>query len=84
MKTESLTKPTLKIEVGAIIRLKSQGAAHHSIWKVVGIHYGASLQENLVSITRLDLNPGDAYGKVQKESIVPMAILGTHAGLENA
>jgi hypothetical protein len=84
MKTKTTpTKPTLKLEVGSILRLPSPAPHNHSIWRVTGIHYGATQCENLVTIRRLDMRPGSAYGKTQEESIVPMAIIGTHPLLEN-
>lgn len=76
-------RPTLEIQVGSIIRLPNPAPNNHSLWKVTGIHHGASQHENLVSIRRLDLNPGSAFGKTQPDSIIPMAILGTHPLLEN-
>lgn len=83
MKQKPPEKPTLEIKVGSIIRLHGLSPHCHSIWKVTGIHYGATQCENLVSIQRIDMNPGSAFGKTQKDSIVPMAIIGTHPLLEN-
>ena len=68
---------TLKIEVGSILRLC------HAVWKVTGIHYGATQCEDLVSIRRLDHNPGSAFGKTQPDSILPLAILLSHPFIEN-
>jgi hypothetical protein len=82
METDN-NKPVLKIEVGSILRLRAMAPHGHSIWKVTGIHPGATQSESLVSIRRLDMNPGSAFGKKQEESIVPMAILGTNPFLEN-
>ncbi|MDE2105159.1 MAG: hypothetical protein KGL39_48475 [Patescibacteria group bacterium] len=76
-------KPTLEIAVGKTIRLQSPKPHNHSLWRVTGIHYGATQCENLVSLRRLDINPGSAFGKTQTDSIVPMAIIGTHPNIEN-
>ncbi|MDE2107412.1 MAG: hypothetical protein KGL39_60005, partial [Patescibacteria group bacterium] len=81
-KTET-KKPTLDLEVGKIIRLPSTQPHNHALWRVTGIHYGATQCENLITIRRLDINAGSAHGKTQHESVVPIAILGTHPLLEN-
>ena len=83
MKNKTKNTIPAKIEVGSIIRIPAISPHNHPIWEVTGIHYAASQSENLVSLKRLDLNPGIAYGKTQTESIVPMAILGTHPLLQN-
>lgn len=77
------TKTAIDLKVGAVIRLQVIPPHNHALWKVTGIHYGATQCENLITIRRLDLNAGTAHGKTQHESVVPVAILGTHPLLEN-
>jgi hypothetical protein len=74
---------SVKIEVGAILRMKAPPPHHHWLWLVTGIHYGALQQEGLVTIRRLDANPGCVWGCTRPESIVPFSILSTHALLHN-
>lgn len=75
---------SVDLSVGKVIRIKNASPHSHSVWRIIGHMPGASQQENLVAIRRLEVNPGNnVAGKTQYESIVPMALLSTHPSIEN-
>ncbi len=82
--TNDSVKPPLDCGVGKVIRIKSPAPHPHSLWRITAHMHGASQQENLVAIRRLEINPGNnVEGKVQEDSVVPMALLSTHPAIEN-
>ena len=81
---EVMAQKLVDLSVGKVIRIKSSSPHPHSLWRITGRMEGASQQENLVAIRRLELNPGNnVEGKVQEDSIVPMSLLSTHPAIEN-
>lgn len=75
------------LKVGGIVRIKSEHLGQnmpfgHAVWKVSGIHYGATNKEDLISLKRLDFDSGSAFGKTQEDSIIPVDVLMSHPNIE--
>jgi hypothetical protein len=59
-------------QVGDIYRLKTSEGFH--VWKIVGIHLGATTEENLIGLTILNMKPGTAHGVTISNALVPEPI----------
>jgi len=60
-------------KVGDIFRIP--GVRGFLVWQITGLEFGAEGHENLVSLRRLDMKPGNIQGKTQELSCVPYEIL---------
>jgi len=67
--------------VGRVIRLKTMLGKYH-LWKITGIHYGTTRCENLVSLRRLDIEPGTAFGQIMVSTIAPLCLLSDNPNVE--
>lgn len=73
--------PCYECKVGDLIRIPFQD--RFRVWRVTGIHLGAAVAEDVVTLRVLDLKDGWAYGKRVAELMVPMILLHTHGGLHS-
>lgn len=71
-------------DVGDVIRLKTCSGTNtrFRVWKITGIHLGATGHESLVSLKSIDTNYGSAYGSMVTESFIPLELLTSHPGIE--
>lgn len=67
--------------VGRIVRLETLLGRYH-LWKITGVHYGETQSENLVSLQRLDVNPGNAFGQIMTNTIAPLCLLTENQNVE--
>jgi hypothetical protein len=71
-----------EINVGSIIRVPFSG--RFRVYQVTGIHHGAVMMEDIVSLRTLDLEDGSAFGQTVTELMVPLCLLATHHACQNA
>jgi hypothetical protein len=66
--------PRSAYTVGRIVRLETLLGRYH-LWKITSVHLGAVQAESLVSLQRLDVNPGTAFGQTMMNTIAPLCLL---------
>jgi hypothetical protein len=67
-------------ECGRILRI--QVGQRYNVWKITGVFLGGVDTEGYATLRRLDVMPGDVYGRTVRESVVPIDILRTHLRIE--
>lgn len=75
---------SVSLDVGDVIRLKTGSGTNtrFKVWQITGIHLGALNHEDIISLKRLDVSLGSAYGSTVSESLMPMDLLTSHPYVE--